>query len=492
MIIAIDIGTTNLKAGLFEEEGTCLIVSSRKTQYNTHPQGFTYIDPQELWKSVTELIMEVTGSASRNIRAVSITSMAESGLLLNRKTGMPTTEMIPWFDTSSIKQTKLIEKEIDSFEQFSHTGLHLSYKYGLAKLLWLRDRDRSLFHDQLVWLSASSYIAFCLTGKIAEEQTLAARTFVYQIDCNQWDEALIRHFGFCPELFPRVTQCLESIGAVKQELLNLGIFSNTNVYIAGHDHVSSSLAVGIVSPGQVYNSMGTAETLVGTFRKRELTKADYKSGLSFGLHPCNDLYFWMGGHSSSGGSIEWVREILGDERLTYDQIHDYLEMAGNDPSGILFYPYLTGSGAPNSNPNAKAAFLGLKKNHGKSDFLKAVLEGNSYQMELIKETAEKTIGIKMKKMSVIGGGARNPYWMKIKANISGCELELPNIREAALSGASLIAATGEGIYSSLKEAVAHRISKLDQVIQPNQELYDTYRKIYENQFKPLDEVIGKF
>ncbi|MGG3468198.1 FGGY family carbohydrate kinase [Neobacillus pocheonensis] len=492
MIIAIDIGTTNLKAGLFEEDGTCITISSRQTQYATHSKGFTYIHTGSLWDNVAQLIKEVNErSVSKGVRAVSITSMAESGLLLNRYTGMPVTEIIPWFESSSIKQAEFICQEIDPFEQFIHTGLHLSYKYGLPKLLWLRDLDPSVFHDQVVWLSVSSYIAYCLTGKIAEEQTLAARTFAYQINQNEWDEALIHHFGFRTDLFPDVAHCLKPTGEVKQELSGLGLNSKTNVYIAGHDHVSSSLAAGIVSPGSVYNSMGTAETLVGTFTKRELTKTDYDSGLSFGLHPHDNLYFWMGGHSSSGGSVEWMRDILGDDQLTYAEILEFLEMAGEDPSGIIFYPYLTGSGAPYSNPHAKAAFLGLKKSHGKADLLKAVLEGNSYQMEMIREEAEKATGIKLNKMSVIGGGVRNPIWMKIKANISGIELILPDITEAALSGAALIAATGEGVFSSLDDAVANTFWKSEKVVQPNKKIYKSYRTIYESQFKSINQIIGK-
>jgi sugar (pentulose or hexulose) kinase len=285
---------------------------------------------------------------------------------------------------------------------------------------------------------------------------------------------------------------LEPVGAVKQELSELGLTSNTNVYLAGHDHVSSSLAAGIVAPGNVYNSMGTAETLVGTFSKRELTHADYDSGLSFGLHPSNDLYFWMGGHSSSGGSVEWMRDILGDDRLTYDEINEYLQVADDNPSGIIFYPYLSGSGAPKSNPNATAAFLGLKKNHNKTNLLKAVLEGNSYQMELIREEAEKTTGIKLNKMSVIGGGVRNSHWIKIKANVSGCELVLPNIREAALCGAALIAAAGEGIFTSLEDAVVNTMINSEKVVQPNKEINRNYRIIYEKQYKPLRQMIENF
>ena len=490
MILTIDLGTTNLKVGLFRENGSLTMVSTEQTPYVLHPEGYTYIPAQGLWKQVQGLMQKtMESSGNPNIRAVSITSMAESGLLMNPDNGRTVSEIIPWFDPSSVKQASFIEGEIDSFQQFCQTGLHVSFKHGLSKLLWLREQESTLFTNQVVWLSVSSFIAYCLTGVIAEEKSLAARTFVYQIDRGEWDKNLISHFGLSPELFPPVTHCLEPIGAVKKESCFLGLNITTNVYIAGHDHVSSSLAAGVVSPGSVYNSMGTAETLVGTFIKRKLTKTDYQSGLSFGLHPLNHLYFWMGGHSSSGGSVEWMRDILGDDRLTYAEINRYLELAGDDPSGIIFCPYLTGRGAPDPNPNATAAFLGLKKIHGKTDLLKAVLEGNAYQMELLREEAEKTTGMKINRMSVIGGGVRNPHWIQIKANISGSDLILPNISEAALCGAALISATGEGIFSSLEEAVTNLRRETDNIVHPNKEIYDSYRDIYENQYKPLSKMM---
>jgi xylulokinase len=165
---------------------------------------------------------------------------------------------------------------------------------------------------------------------------------------------------------------------------SLGLEPGVPVVIAGHDHISAAFAVGAVRPGLILNSMGTAETLVGTLEERALTKQDYASGLSFGLHAVPGALFWMGGASASGGSVEWLRGLLGDERepLTYKQVLSLLEQAASDPTGILYYPYLSGSGAPWTDAAEKASFIGLRARHGKPELLKAVLEGTAYEMEL--------------------------------------------------------------------------------------------------------------
>ncbi|MDN4073004.1 FGGY-family carbohydrate kinase [Fictibacillus terranigra] len=490
MIIAIDIGTTNLKVGLYGEDGSMVTSLISPMKPFLHKDQFTYFDPEVLWKKTADQILEVVRQAGdTTVYAIGITSMAESGLLVNRKTGKPCSYIIPWFESCSLQQANFIQDNIDPKEHFYKTGLHLSYKFGMSKLLWLREREPEIIDEHVVWMSVSSYIAYCLTGKIAEERTLAARTFAYRMDKQEWDNPFLRNFGLRSELFPQVTHCLEPVGSVTTEVSNLGIHQNINVYLAGHDHICASLAAGVAASGKVYNSMGTAETLVGTFEQRRLQPLDYDSKLSFGLHPIDRLYFWMGGHSASGGSVEWMRQILGEGKLTYEEVNSLLKKAPNDPTGIIYFPYLSGSGAPYPNPDMTAAFIGLMRKHNKSDLLKAVLEGNAYQMEMIREAAEIATETLVNEMVVIGGGVHNSHWIQVKADISGIGLILPEIPEAAMRGAALVAATGEGIYSSLEDAVSQARTDLKRTIQPNDTQHLIYGALYENKYKPLRRML---
>src|SRR5690606_38619812 len=118
-------------------------------------------------------------------------------------------------------------------------------------------------------------------------------------------------------------------------------------------------------------SMGTAETLVGTLPERPLERADYEAGLSFGLHVAPQRLFWMGGNSASGGSLEWLRHLLADESLSYEEILSLLARTPEEPTGILYYPYLSGSGAPLPMHAARAAFVGLTGEHNKPEWLRA-------------------------------------------------------------------------------------------------------------------------
>src|SRR5690606_8409590 len=132
-------GTTNTKAGVFRTNGETIAVASRPTRSYTHEDGYAYYDPEEMWSTVAELIREATASLDRSqqIQCIGITSMAESGLLLDRQTGEPRSPFMPWFDTCSQPQSEWIAQQCDKRERFRKSGLHNSFKLGLAKLLWI-------------------------------------------------------------------------------------------------------------------------------------------------------------------------------------------------------------------------------------------------------------------------------------------------------------------------------------------------------------------
>ncbi|KQX46640.1 FGGY-family carbohydrate kinase [Paenibacillus sp. Root444D2] len=489
MFLALDIGTTNIKAGVADENGKLLATAIRANRKQQHAQGYAYYDPQHLWNTVVDLINEVVkGARVTSIRSVGITSMAESGLLVDRQTGAARTMIIPWFETCALPYEARIKSEIDAYEQFCQSGLHPSFKQGLSKLLWIQETQPEAL-EGTVWLSVSSFVAYLLTGRFMEEETLAARTFVYRMDKQAWNLPLIQHFGLKESHFPTVVATGTSIGTVLPEVSRrLGLGVETAVCLAGHDHVCASLTIGQSEVGRVYNSMGTAETLVGHFGIRALGEADYHSGLAFGRHPLPGQMFWMGGHSASGGSVEWLRDLLDKGDLSYSDILGMLDQVALTPTGILYYPYLSGCGAPSPNALAKAGWIGLTTRHSRGDMFKAILEGNAYQMEWLRQEAEKVGREPINKLIVVGGGAKNKHWLQIKADVSGIELQHPNLPEATLLGAALMAGVGSGVYTSFEEAILALPAPESQVYAPDPMRHTQYRSMFENgfsRFRPM-------
>ena len=186
-LIGVDIGTTHCKTGLFGAGGAVIKIASSATPSRRDVAGHAFYDPDELWATGAAAIGEVSTAVDPALIAVvGLSSMAESGLLLDRATGVPRSHIVPWFDPASTPQAATIARESEPFERFHRTGLRSSFKYGLAKLLWIREQHPTAHHGS-VWLSVADYIAYRLTGQMATDYSLAARTFAFRIDTLNWD-----------------------------------------------------------------------------------------------------------------------------------------------------------------------------------------------------------------------------------------------------------------------------------------------------------------
>ncbi|TVY08397.1 FGGY-family carbohydrate kinase [Paenibacillus cremeus] len=220
MFLGIDMGTTHCKAGLVTEDGRLAAVASRPTPVHSTSDGGCAYDPDVLWQTISEIVSEVYVVCGRPLIAcVGVTSMAEAGLLVDRTTGIPSSEFVPWYDTRALSQTDKLIQESDLQERFAKTGLHASFKYGLAKLLWIQDHHSDALKDA-VWLSAADYIVYRLTGTMVTDYTLAARTYCFDIASRSWDHDWIRHFGFSSTLFPEAVPSGVPIGHTSGDLLD--------------------------------------------------------------------------------------------------------------------------------------------------------------------------------------------------------------------------------------------------------------------------------
>lgn len=486
MILAVDIGTTHCKAGLFALDGTALKIASRPMAVRRAASGEAYFDSEALWTTASAVMREAADSA-RSIAAIGIASMAETGLLLDRRIGAPRSPFLPWFDTTAEPQAGQIRRQSDPLERYLKTGRRASFKCSLAKVLWLRQRDESII-DGAIWLSTADYIAYRLTGQFGTDPSLAAFTFAYRMDRRTWDSDWLSEWDLNPELFPPVHPSGTAVGGVRSDVAtSLGLTAGIPVAVCGHDHAAAAFAMNVTSPGRVLDSMGTAETLAGSLPERPLTEEDYRSGLIYSPHVAHGRLYWVGGLSASGGSVEWLRTILGTQPLSYVEIESLLASASPEPTGILYFPYLLGSGSPHPDPLVRGALVGLSTSHGRADLLKAVLEGTAFEVELIRQTGERVTGQPIPVLTAVGGGTRNRAWLQIKADVSDCWIEASAEPEATLLGAALVAGIGTGLYASESDAFAGLRLNPPEIFLPDGDRHAIYRRLYEQGYLFLQE-----
>jgi sugar (pentulose or hexulose) kinase len=490
--IGVDVGTTHCKAGLFLERDARLYLAATCIKPNAlkhSPSGYAYYDPQDLLETVAACMAEVQKAAGSGTQlAVGIASMAESGLLVDQDSGQLRSPVLPWFDQSATPQVAALGHQGEPRQRrqrFLRSGIYPTFKCSLAKILWWREQGQESTED-VVWLPVASYIAYRLSGQMACDYSLAGRTYAFDINRQTWDGEWLQEWGLSAENFPPVLpagkvvgECLDSNRAA--------LPAGTPVCLAGHDHVCAALAAGVVSPGLAFDSMGTAESFLGAYKAGKLGEDEYSPGLSFGCHVVQGQKYWMGGLSASGGSLEWLRSLLGAPVLSYAELDQLVEQAGPEPSGILYFPYLSGSGSPHSDPAARGAFVVLRASHQRADLVKAVLEGTSYEMEFIRQAAEKSLGCRIEGILAAGGGTRNRRWLQIKADISGCRVEALSLPEAVTLGAAMLSGMGSGRYAGEEDALAARPDLGRESFMPDMEKHELYQEIYQGGFLPLQE-----
>lgn len=475
MFLGIDIGTTHCKVGLFAPDGGAVHIAARPTDYA----------PDALWDMVDDALGETARAAGlESVVAIGVSSMAETGLLLDCATGKARTPFLPWFDRCAEAEAAAIACESDAFDRFCRTGLRVNYKSGLAKLAWLQTQGADF--NGAVWLSVADYVVYRLTGAMATDPTLAARTFAFDIAAGTWDAEWLARWRLAPAHFPFVLPSGMTLVGLRASLH--GLKPGIPVAVAGHDHVCAAFAAGATMPGVVFDSLGTAETLVGARPAQSLDERDYTSGFIFGPHVIPDCQFWMSSLSASGGSVEWARALLGDAPLSYDDFAALVAAAGPDPTGIVYVPYLAGSGAPHANPAARAAYAGLTSMHTRAHLAKVILEGTAYEVESMRRAAEALTGQPITAFIVAGGGAKNPHWLHIKAGVSGRTLYAYEQTEATLLGAALLA--GIGASSGAVGDQPKRFQDSCVVYQPDMQRHARYRALYEREYVPFQTFVN--
>lgn len=492
MFLSLDLGTTHSKAGLFTRRGEIVQLASCSTVAHKDASGNAYYDPEEMWSGIISLLHRILKeSGPSGISAIGISSMAETGLLVDHQTGKARSWMLPWYDARASHQVKDLENDRDPLHQFIRYGIRPNFKCSLAKLLWIRDTHAQWLEGS-TWLSTADYIAFRLTGEIATDYSLAGRTYAFRIDLLSWDKDWLVDLHLPADVFPPAFPSGQPIGQVSAAAASLtGLSPGTPVAICGHDHVCGSFALVGTKPGQVLDSMGTAEALIGGFDHDQLGAKEFQSGLVFGRHVAGGGYYWMGGMSTSGGSLDWLRRILAEPSLSYEELDKLLENLPPAPTGIIFLPYLAGSGSPHTDIHIRGALIGLDQSHNRSDLVKALLEGTAFESEFIRQAAGKILTTNISSLTASGGGTQIKQWMQVKADVSGCRITVPKLKESTLLGAAVLAGIGCGVYADEMDARSSLINLPVSIYHPNPSQHHVYQELYQQGFlayqKPLRE-----
>ena len=488
-LLGLDVGTTNWKANLYDLKGKLVVSVSQPTPVRKDKRGNSYYDAEEMWKIFSSLIREVSGKVKdpASITAVSFASMAEAGCLVDED-GLPLTHIIPWFDQRTMPEAEQILKRISKKEIFGMTGINLTYIYSICKILWFKKYEKTAFKKAAKWVCAPDYLIKRMSGKWATDYSIATRTALFDIKNKKWSKRLLKIIGIKESFLPQAYPSGTLIGNITEKASKeCGLPVTTKVVLGGHDHICGSIGVGLFSEGKGLNSMGTTECVCIPLKKLDNLKKYFKSGFSFGCYTHGDMYYALAGIYYSSGIIEWLaREFYVKEKKKSKIYEAMIKDAKNSKpgsNGLYVFPHWLGIGVPFGLRDARGFVFGFQPNTTKGDLVNATYEGLSYEYRLLMETAEKELGFRTKELLVTGGGAKNKFWLKIKADILQKKLTVPLVPESVCFGAALLAGLGSGVIKDPKKFVNSYKKEVTKNTPKMKSFYDDqyknhYMKIY--------------
>ena len=435
MLLGADIGTTHIKACMYDEEGRLLGGVHRPTPTRRLPDGGAEYDASAIEQVVFEAIQQVSEQVGPP-EAIGIASIGESGFLIDGA-GEPLVPAIAWFDGRTAPQAARWRERMDSLELFSRTGIRSAPLHSACKLEWLKENSPEAWKKATGWLGVAEYLVFRMTGERATDPSLASRTMLFRIDRGEWDEELCELAGVPLEWLPPVREA-GSGGLLASVAREISAPAGIPVVVCGHDHVCGVFGAGATKPGEVVDSIGTAEACLLTLHTPPLNEAVYDLNLLVGRHVLPGRFYLAATLPESGGAVDWMLHLLEGDEEDLSRWTDLAEALSPGEGGV-FLPLLHGEGY-------RIAFCALSKDGHPGHFLRALLEGLTLEIDAALKRAARATGIELKGLTLMGGGAKNVFWRQLKADASGLSVGTVSDRECVARGAAMLAGVEAGIF----------------------------------------------
>jgi xylulokinase len=496
-LAGIDLGSTTLKAVIYDQAGNVMASACRPTEQfhpdPAHPE-WTVWQPDQIWGGSAAAMREAVGQIDdpRKIKGVAVTGMGMDGVPMDEQ-GHWLYPFISWHCPRTQPQFDWWTQNIGAEKNFSIGGNTL-WRFSTAlRLLWMAEHEPEILQRTHKWLLIEDFINFMLSGKMATDYTMASCTLLFDQRKLGWSDEILGLSGIDKRLLTDVFPSGTPIGEVTPAAATAtGLAAGTPVVLGGHDYLCGALPVGAFRPGVVLDVSGTWEIVLASTVQPVLTPEAQRTGVTVEAHAARDRYAIWGGAVSSD-MLEWYRKEYGFEAkyqaeqccgVDWDFLMADAASAPVGSHGVMFLPHLSGAGSPDADPQSLGAFVGLSNFATKGDMLRSVIEGLDYQFLDIVRTMQDSLGVSFERLVVVGGATKNKFWMQNKADTAGLSIEVPDVEEATPLGAAMLAGIGVGVYQDEEDAYA-QVCKPGAVYEPDPaasgkyaELFKIYKQIY--------------
>ena len=457
-VIAIDAGTTGVRAFAVGDDGEPRAHSYREFPQHFPRPGWVEHDPDDIWRATSETLGEVVRQMidrGETIAAIGITNQRETVVVWDRRTGEPKARAIVWQDRRTAERCD--ELRAAGYEPMIRraTGLVLDPYFSASKLSWLLHTGGVTVDDDLTFGTVDAWLLWKLTGGTdggvhATDPSNASRTMLYDIGAGDWSDELCELFDVPRACLPEVRPSSGRFGVtVPADAAGLRVPISG---IAG-DQQAALFGQACVAPGMTKNTYGTGSFVLTNIGAAQPEPVDgLLTTIAWSLAPGAVTYAMEGAIFVTGAAIQWLRDGLGVIREASEI--GPLAASVPDSAGVYVVPAFAGLGSPWWDPYARGTIVGITRGTTRAHLARAVVEAMAFQTADVVEAITRTSGAAPAEMRVDGGASVMDVLCQFQADVLGVTVRRAAVQETTALGAAFLAGLGESVWATPEEVNA--------------------------------------
>lgn len=491
VLLGIDFGTGGCKVSAVSEDGSLLADASVEYPTEYPRRGWSEQNPADWYAAMCRALREVSEKGVDLSRTISVAfdGSTHNAVLLDADME-PVRKTIMWTDQRSVKECEYLGENYRD-KIFSTTYQMPTPTWTLPQMMWLKSNEPEVLAKTKNVLFVKDYVRYLVTGVAVTDYIEAQGTLFFDMEKMDWSPELVGLSGLDFSALPKMVKPTEVVGKVaSSSSRDTGIPEGTPVVCGTSDSAVEDYGAGAIEPGDCILKLATA----GNVNVMTSAAHPFKSTLTYS-HVIDGMWYTVSATNAAALCQRWFRDTFCAEEKALAEsskrrVFDIMdELAGKSPigsGGVMFHPYLQGERSPYWDADLRASFTGVSISSTKGDFARALLEGVAFSLKDCYGSIEE-IGLKVKRIFLIGGGARSRLWSSIISNVFNKTVLVPVPGDASY-GAALLAGVGAGIFSTPAEAV-RKCLKIGRQVEPEAAESEFYSKLFEN-YKAVHDALA--
>ena len=506
MLLGIDYGTGGCKVTAIDETGAFAGEASVEYKTSHDRPGWSEQEPYDWWASLCEALRRLSskGVDLAKVAACALDGSTHNAVLLGTsgsralddvlsdRSFRPVRRTIMWTDQRSTAECEALREEWGE-KIFSTCFQMPAPTWTLPQMMWLKANEPDALAKTEHVLFVKDYVRYLLTGVAATDCIEAQGTLFFDVANGRWDDDLVRLAGLRLDCLPRFISPTDVAGRVTSAAAKAtGLPEGTPVVCGSSDSAVEDYGAGAVEPGDLIIKLATA----GNVNSMTAEAHPHPKTLTYS-HIVPGMWYSVSATNAAALCMRWLRDAfygdssrrrpaaVGGDRPSslYSLIDEEASASPIGANGVFFHPYLQGERCPYWDSNLRASFTGVSISSTRGDFARALMEGVAFSLRDCYRTLEE-MKLPVKRIFLIGGGARSRLWSEIVANVFNCSVAVPAPGDASF-GACLLAGVGIGLFPDAKDAVA-KCLHVERTIKPDHaaakeydRLFACYRRIHD-------------